>query len=165
MNNKWDKRFLALANHKAQWSKDPKTGVGCVIAIGNQDKFFGYNGFPPGIYDIPARLSDYNTKQRLVIHAEMNAILSAKESLEGHTLYVTRPTCIRCAVIIIKMKIIRVVCYQYPTLDKALQHEEEQKLVRELYSEAGIIYETDHSKALKEKPENYDEHEVFTGRP
>jgi dCMP deaminase len=27
----WDKRFLDLAEHVAQWSKDPRTKVGAVI--------------------------------------------------------------------------------------------------------------------------------------
>lgn len=46
---KWDIRFLKLAEHKTTWSKDPQTKVGCVIALGKQDKYYGYNGFPSGI--------------------------------------------------------------------------------------------------------------------
>ena len=76
MLTKWDKRFLKLARHKAQWSKDA-TKVGCVITQGKQDKYFGYNGFPQNVEDSPERLSDYELKHKLVIHAEMNAILSA----------------------------------------------------------------------------------------
>ena len=99
MINKWDRRFLELAQHKATWSKDPATQVGAVICLHKQDKYYGYNGFPAGIDDKEDRLNDYKIKQALTIHAEINAILSAKEDITGHTLYCTRPPCIRCAVI------------------------------------------------------------------
>ena len=138
--SKWDMRFLALAEYKAQWSKDPKTKVGCVIATGNQDKFYGYNGFPPSIEDTPERLENYEVRQQLTVHAEMNAIITANERLWGHTLYCTRPTCIRCAVIIIRAGITRVVCYGH-TQEKLKQHHKEYKFVGLLYKEANIRYE------------------------
>ena len=31
LDNKWNERFLALAEHVSQWSKDPSTKVGSVI--------------------------------------------------------------------------------------------------------------------------------------
>ena len=31
MSDKWDKRFLHLAKHISEWSKDPSTKVGCIV--------------------------------------------------------------------------------------------------------------------------------------
>ena len=31
MSDKWDMRFLDLATHISEWSKDPSTKVGCVV--------------------------------------------------------------------------------------------------------------------------------------
>ena len=136
--SKWDERFLALADHKATWSKDPSTQVGCVITNGNQDKYYGYNGFPQNIDDSLERLTDYELKQKLVIHAEMNAIFSAKESLLGHTLYCTHPPCIRCAVSIIRVGITNVICYAYNNERQQKKHVEDLTLVGKLFSEANI---------------------------
>jgi len=143
MDNKlismWDKRFLNLALHKAQWSKD-RTKVGCVITQGKQDKYFGYNGFPQNVMDTQDRLDNKEIKHQLVIHAEMNAILSAKESLEGHTLYCTHPPCIRCASHIIRVGIERVVCLDNKTTDIEKQ-QRELKLTREIFNEASIEFD------------------------
>ena len=137
--NKWDKRFLNLALHKAEWSKDI-TKVGCVITQDKQDKYFGYNGFPQGIDDTHERLSNREVKHELVIHAEMNAILSANGSLKDHTLYCTHPCCTRCAVHIIRVGIKRVVCINNPTTDTAKQLAQ-LKVTTELFKEAEIEFE------------------------
>ena len=137
--SKWDKRFLVLAEHKASWSLDKGTKVGCVIAKGRQDKYYGYNGFPQGIADTDARLHNYDLKHKLVIHAEMNAIFSARESLEGHTLYSTLVPCIRCAVSIIRVGITRVVCYSGETI-KMKKHAVDIELTKQIFNEAGIEF-------------------------
>ena len=108
MNKKWDLRFLDLAQHIAQWSKDPSTKVGAVIV--RPDKTIcsvGYNGFPRGIEDTEERLNNRDLKYPCMVHAEMNAILNSKESLDGYILYISSPTyfaptCDRCAVHIIQ---------------------------------------------------------------
>lgn len=139
--SKWDERFLRLADFKATWSKDPSTKVGCVITRGNRDIAHGYNGFPPRIEDTFERLNNYELRQMLMIHAELNAFIAAKQDLTGCTLYSTRPPCIRCAVIIIAVGITRVVSYEH-TPEKKKKHKAEYKLVKKLYKEAGIQYET-----------------------
>ena len=97
----WDVRFLRLALHIAQWSKDPSTKVGCVVVGPDREiRSTGFNGFPRGIEDTPARLGDRNTKYPLVCHAEENAIMHAARigvALKGCTAYVTWPPCTRCA--------------------------------------------------------------------
>ena len=106
----WDDRFLELATVISDWSKDPSTKVGAVIV--NKDKKIistGYNGFPRGIKD-DHRLDSRAQKYDLVVHAEANAIIHAKEPLDGCTIY-TMPfmPCSRCAGLIIQAGIRRVV--------------------------------------------------------
>ena len=57
MSNKWDLRFLELARHISDWSKDPSTKVGCVVVGPDREiRSTGFNGFPRGIKDDDDRL-------------------------------------------------------------------------------------------------------------
>ena len=113
MSNKWDHRFIELANHIAQWSKDPSTKVGCVIVGEDREiRSTGFNGFPRGIDDDEERLNDRNLKYPLICHAEENAIMHAARigvSLKGSTAYVTWPPCSRCAHSLIQAGIVEIV--------------------------------------------------------
>jgi len=84
---KWDVRFLELALHISQWSKDPSTKVGCVVVGPDREiRSTGFNGFPRGINDSIDRLSDREQKYPLICHAEENAIMHAARigiSLKG----------------------------------------------------------------------------------
>jgi dCMP deaminase len=97
----WDARFLLLARHIAQWSKDPSTKVGCVVVGPDREiRSTGFNGFPRGIQDSAERLQDRERKYPLVCHAEENAIMHAARigvALKGCVAYVTWPPCTRCA--------------------------------------------------------------------
>ncbi len=139
MDHKWDLRFLSLAQTVSRWSKDPSTKVGAVII--RPDKTIaslGFNGFPRGMDDDPSLYLDRNEKYSRVIHGEINAILNAKEPLNGYTLY-TYPLCPcdRCAVQVIQSGIKRVV---FPKLPEELKERwgtiiEKSK---EYFSETGI---------------------------
>lgn len=109
--NKWDTRFIDLANHIAQWSKDPSTKVGAVIVRPDRSiASVGFNGFPRGVLDLEDRLSHRPVKYIMTVHAELNAILSAKEPLTGYTIYVNPlHPCANCAASIIQSGISRVV--------------------------------------------------------
>lgn len=104
--NYWDYRFLSLAKHVASWSKDMNKQVGAVITIDNQIISLGFNGFARGVHDDPERLNDREIKLLLTIHAEINAIHFANQSLKGATLY-TWPCmpCSGCAANIIQKQI------------------------------------------------------------
>lgn len=135
----WDNRFLKLAQHIAQWSKDPSTKVGAVIVRPNRTiASVGYNGFPRGVND-DERLNDRPYKYAMTVHAEANAILSANERLDGCTLYVTPLSpCSSCASIIIQSGIKRVVAY--------MPHQPEHwadsfAIARTMLDEAGIEWE------------------------
>lgn len=114
MSANWDRRFIELAQLIASWSKDPSTKVGCVVVGPDREiRSTGFNGFPRGIEDRPARLEDRTVKYPLICHAEENAIMHAARigvALKGCTAYVTFPPCTRCARSLIQAGISRV-CY------------------------------------------------------
>lgn len=152
MSNRWDQHFLALAVEHAKMSKDPSTRVGAVI-VGSDREILstGFNGFPRGIADTPDRLNDRELKLRLVVHAEMNAILNAARNgtrLRGHTLYLAAtdetgmiwggPPCSRCTVEVIQAGITQIV--SRPEKAVPSKWHEDLKLSRQLLSEVGINY-------------------------
>jgi dCMP deaminase len=98
MTDKWDRRFIELAKHVAQWSKDPSTQVGAVLVDPetNLVKGIGYNGFARGVADTVERLHDRPTKYAMVVHAEVNAILMAGSKAKGCSLYVWPSFSIPC---------------------------------------------------------------------
>lgn len=110
-SDKWDGRFLDLAAFIAEWSKDPSTKVGAAVVRPDRTvASIGFNGFPRGVLDHAERYQDRPTKYEMVVHAEMNALLSTRESLEGYTIYVAPlPPCSQCAAAIIQRGIRRVV--------------------------------------------------------
>ena len=101
MMTDWNKRFLKLAKHISEWSKDPSTQVGCVVVGPDREiRSTGFNGLPRGIEDNDERLNDREIKYPLICHAEENAIMHAARigiSLKDCTAYVTWPPCTRCA--------------------------------------------------------------------
>lgn len=111
MESKWIARFLALTKEVASWSKDP-TQVGAVIV--RPDRTIcsvGFNGFPRGIEDSRSAIANRDTKLLRTIHAELNAILSAKESLVGYSLFVWPfQPCSQCAAAVIQSGIVDVYC-------------------------------------------------------
>ncbi|NDG28619.1 CMP deaminase [bacterium] len=132
---KWDVRFLELARFVSNWSLDPSTKVGAVISDKhNRVVSIGYNGFPKGIKD-DERLNDRETKYKIIVHGEINAITFANRNLEDCTLY-TYPfePCPRCAGIIIQSGIKRIVA----PINKIDRWENDFKLSRQLFNEANI---------------------------
>ena len=128
--NKWDKRFMDMAEVVASWSScyQDNRHIGAVIVKDKRILTTGYNGAPSGVVscaergeclrrklDIPS-----GTRHELcyAVHAEQNAIAQAAKlgiSVEGATLYCTHQPCIICAKMIINSGINRVVFkYGYP---------------------------------------------------
>ena len=112
MEAKWIARFTDLTKEIASWSKDGSTKVGSVIV--RPDRTIcsvGFNGFPRGVKDSPSAIADRDTKLLRTIHAELNAILSAKEPLNGYSLFVWPfQPCSQCAAAIIQSGIKDVYC-------------------------------------------------------
>ena len=137
---KWDKRYLELAKHVASWSKDPSTKVGSVIVRSNNTvATMGFNGFPQRVRDTQERLGDRSTKLDLTVHAEINAMAFASESLIGCTLYVyPLSPCIRCATSIIQHGIIKVVA---PRPEPDSRWYDSTMRAKDLLREAGVSVE------------------------
>lgn len=138
--NKWDLRFLEMAQLVATWSKDPSTKVGSVIVDRDQRIVStGYNGFARGVDDWQGHLENREEKLRRSIHAEANALLYARRDLTGCTLYVTHPPCARCASMICQSGIKRVVAAA-PDPSFAERWSEDMRSMASQFSEAGVDY-------------------------
>lgn len=138
MNGSWDQRFMDLAHHVAQWSKDPSTKVGSVIVDDDKRVIgIGFNGFPRGVHDYIHRYDDRDTKLRFVAHAERNALDNATLSTKGATLYSTLMPCCDCAKGIIQCGIKRVVTSK-PIEDKPYFNFD---VTETMFNEAGVELE------------------------
>ena len=133
----WTPHFwLNMAEAYAQGSKDPSLKVGCVIVRPDRTAAsWGCNGFPRGIKDCPERLTNRMTKLDLTIHAEDNALIFAKESVAGYTLFSTFCPCIRCAVKIIQSGISRVYFRKNDLNDR---WRDSQEMSLKYFAEAGV---------------------------
>ena len=101
----WTSRFISLAKHVAQWSKDPSTQVGAVITDGKRIVSVGFNGPPVNTIDRPMTREE---KLLRTIHAEENALLFANRSVSGCDIYITHPPCAHCTAILIQAGIGRI---------------------------------------------------------
>jgi dCMP deaminase len=132
---------IGMAKHVAKLSKDPSTQVGAVIFDPKRRLVSaGYNGFARGVKDTPERLQDRDTKYKLILHAEKNAIMFATAPLEGCTLVVTHPCCAQCAALVIQSGIAHVM-WPRPTAEFRSRWEEEYKLSKQQFAEAGVQVE------------------------
>lgn len=124
MSSEWIHKYFKLAEQVSSWSKDPSTKVGA-IAVGRKGQILsqGYNGFPRGIEDTEARLSDRGQKYKFVVHAEQNCIYNATlngVSLDGSDMYIWGlPLCSECAKGVIQVGVKRVfMCFPSEIPDK-----------------------------------------------
>lgn len=140
--HKWDKRFLELCLFFAsRWSKDPSTQCGSVIVRNvNQIVQTGYNGYPAGIPDDES-LYTREQKYARIIHAEINAIILAKQDLKDCTLYVAPiPPCERCAGPIIQAGIKRVVALMSSDPERQSRWRNENNIAMNMFNHAGIEF-------------------------
>jgi dCMP deaminase len=149
---RWNTHFLSLAEQCAKMSKDPSTCVGAVIVGPDHEiRSTGFNGFPRGIADTKERLNNRETKLKLAVHAEMNAVLNAARvgvPLKGCTLYLAAtddsglvwggPPCSRCSVEVIQTGIRTIISYPQKAIPS--RWHEDLQLAATLLNEAGIDY-------------------------
>jgi dCMP deaminase len=149
---RWDRHFIDMALLCAGMSKDPRTRVGSVIVGRDREVLStGFNGFPRGIADTPERLQNKPVKLRLIVHAEVNAILNAARigvSLKGSTLYLGAtddsgdvwggPPCTRCTLDIIQAGIVNVVSLPFKGGESTWATD--VAAAGELLREAGVQY-------------------------
>ena len=139
ISGKWQARFIKLAEEISTWSKDVTTQVGSVIV--RPDRTIcsvGFNGFPRGVEDSQSAIANRDTKLLRTLHAEVNAVLSAKEPLNGYSLFVWPfQPCAQCAAIVIQAGITEVYC----PFNDHLAHErwrESFKAALQMFDEAGV---------------------------
>ena len=109
--NKWDERFMQMAETVAGWSScyQDNRHVGCVIVRDKRILTTGYNGAPEGIKSCAERgeclrrvrniASGTMQEVCFAVHAEQNAIIQAARlgiTLDGAVLYVTHQPCVIC---------------------------------------------------------------------
>lgn len=149
--DKWDRFYLGLAKYYSTASKDPSTKVGAIAVEFSSRQAgrvvgLGYNGFPPGVDDDPARYEDRPTKYKLVTHAEVNACADAGHLARGATLYVypsfmLPPICNECCKVAIAAGIKEVVGYYVdPNDERAARWKDSIAISKLLCDEAGVSY-------------------------
>ena len=140
---KWELRYLEMARLVSTWSKDPSTKVGAVIVDSDNTVIsVGFNGLPRRIQDTDQRLNNRDIKLKMIIHAEINAIITAKRPLNGTTIY-TYPfmSCSQCAGMIIQSGICRHISYKTnnerwkDSFDLALEMFDEARVIVNLLEE------------------------------
>ena len=134
---KWQKRFFDMAYLVASWSKDPSSQIGAVI-VDSQNRVIstGFNGLPVGVNDTKERLNDRATKYKMILHAEENAIMFAKQNLNGCSIYVTKmPPCAHCAALIIQSGIKFV---YVPDAEIPERWRESTELTCQMFNETGV---------------------------
>lgn len=133
--SRWAQRFIALAEHIANWSKDT-TKVGCVITDRKRVISLGFNGYPAGVED---KILSREQKLMRTVHAEANALAFANTNVRGFQMYVTHPPCSHCAGHIIQRGIGTVV-WKTPDplfLDRWADSYAESL---EMFTEAGVVF-------------------------
>lgn len=122
--DKWDKRFMELAETVAGWSSCIRAGrqVGALIVRDKRILTTGYNGASSGILSCADKGECMRDKLGIksgtcaelcyAVHAEQNAIIQAAKmgvSVQDAALYCTHQPCVICAKMIINSGIKRIV--------------------------------------------------------
>ena len=138
---KWDQRFLDIAELASAWSKDPNAKVGAVIVdTQGQVASVGYNGFPKMVEDSAERYHNQAEKLEMVVHAEQNAILGAGTRARGGTAYVFgKPVCARCAGSLIQAGVVRVIATE-PQQGTDSKWDASGRLGRQMMNEAKVAF-------------------------
>lgn len=140
--SEWDDFYLGMARYVASKSKDPSTQTGAVIVRpDNTVASLGFNGFPKKMPDQELWYQNREEKYSRIIHCEMNAVLFAKENLNGYTLY-TYPfiSCDRCFVHMVQAGITRFVAPKCPA-DKAERWKNLFDKTHKYAGEMGVVIE------------------------
>jgi len=105
-------KLISIAKSYAQLSKD-SVKVGAILCDEEGGILSaGFNGFPRGVADLQERYDDADTRDRLIVHAEVNALLQAARtgaSTQGSTLVVWgRTVCAECAKAAVQAGVVKI---------------------------------------------------------
>ncbi len=124
MFDKWDHRFMQMAEVIATWAScyQENRKIGAVIVQDKRIMTTGYNGAPAGIKTCVERGECMRQKLNIpsgtrhemcyAVHAEQNAIIQAAKlgiRIDGATIYCTHQPCVLCTKMLINAGISRVV--------------------------------------------------------
>ena len=141
----WDQRFMEMAKMVSGWSKDLRTGVGCVIVGPDRAiRSIGYNGFPRGVNDDIEERQNPPLKYLYTECAERNGIYNSSRigvSLQGCTIYINGGSgfpCTACARAIVQCGITALVGLA-PNFENPKYGEEYRNTI-EMFQEAGVAF-------------------------
>lgn len=97
----------------------------------------GYNGLPRGIDDSTDRLLSREWKMLTILHAEHNAILTARQDVSGWSMYVTHHPCSNCASVMVQSGIAEV--HYRRNMEFEERWEVPLAIAKDLFSEAGTV--------------------------
>ena len=141
MISTWDKKFIELTLHVAEWSKDRGTKVGAVIiGEGNRVVSMGYNGFCRGIDDTKEERHLKPAKYWYTEHSERNSLYNAcynGVSTKGCIMYTSLFPCIDCARGIINSGIVEIIVKDKPDFNHG-RYGEDFKISLEMLNEADV---------------------------
>mmetsp|Transcript_10417 Transcript_10417/g.18739 ORF Transcript_10417/g.18739 Transcript_10417/m.18739 type:complete len:407 (-) Transcript_10417:3-1223(-) len=146
-SEKWDTRFLGLADFVALWSKCQGIDkIGCIIVGKDREiRSTGYNGFPRGVAD-DSRMDPMSaTSADLTCHAAENAIMHAARigvSVKDCEGFVSAPPCTRCARSLIQAGVTSIVLRRGETNRCAACDDADLKLSMAMLREAGVRVRT-----------------------
>jgi dCMP deaminase len=136
----WDKRWMALAEHIASWSKDKSRKAAAVIVDErNVLVSMGWNGFPRGLDDEVLCRHERPAKYLWTEHAERNAIYNAAANgfrLMGCRMYLPWFPCADCARAIVQAGIKEVICAEPDWEDPT--YKGDFAVTREMFHESGV---------------------------
>lgn len=136
----WDRWFLGLAQYISTASKDPSTKTGAVIVRPDRSVVAtGFNGFPRFMPDTDELYANREEKYSRIVHCEMNALLYARESVTGYTLYTTGCSCDRCVVHMLQAGIRRFV-FPSATADMLSRWGAAFEKTKRYINECGAVY-------------------------
>lgn len=125
-------------------SKDPRTHIGAILVRDGIIISEGYNGFARGVKDFEDRYLDRETKYKLVVHGEANAVLNAARhgiSTKDSICYTQGMPCCECCKTLIQAGIKEIVIHElWPS--SGLKWEESAKWSRMMCEESGVNVRT-----------------------
>lgn len=107
----WDEYFLDIAEMVATRATCDRLHVGCVIVKDKRIVSTGYNGSVRGTAHCDDVGHLFNAQGSCIrtVHAEQNALIFARESLEGATAYITHEPCEVCLKLLLQAGVTRFV--------------------------------------------------------
>lgn len=125
----WPEYFIQMAYIISTRSKDPSTKIGSVITDENYRIIStGYNGSFQGIDDDSVSW-ERPEKYEHITHAEMNAVLFARESLKGAIVFNTCIPCSNCCKHLLQAGVSKI---YYGNTTAKICNEEDMNIVRKL---------------------------------